>query len=289
LAKDISGIICALITPRGKDGSVSKEGVSLLVDHLIEKGVDAIFPTGSAGEGPVLSKGGKEEVIASVMEAVDGRVPVLPGIPCNTTDETIALGRFCDDLGVDAVVVVTPWYYRLPDDALLNHYAAIAGAVESPIIVYKIPQATVNDISLDLLGKLAEIDGIVAMKDSSGDMTWFSQAITYYGDRLKFYGGNDRMILPCLSVGASGHVSGSANCFPKEVVDIYDSFRSGDIDSARRAQHLLLRKLSLLRPGKENSTIREILRASGIETGEALSPYGILTEEERRDLRGRLA
>ena len=284
MRKEVSGIICAMFTPHNRDGSLSEEGVQALVDHLIESGVDVIFPTGSAGEGPILSLKSKEEVISSVMDAVNGRVAVTPGIACTTTDETIALGRFCDDLGVDAAVVVTPWYYKLGDRALLTHFSAIAGAIESPIIAYKIPQAAVNDISLDLLGELAEVDGIMAIKDSSGDMVWLSFAIALHGDRFKFFGGNDRLILPCLSIGAAGHVSGSSNSFTGEVVDIYRHFRGGDLESARAAQRKLLRRLSILTRNKEVSALREVLRMKGIEVGEPLEPAGILSDEERKVL-----
>ncbi len=285
MGREISGVVCAMITPREQDGSPSKEKLQVLVDHLIDSGVDVIFPTGSAGEGPLLSGKSKLEVISMVMESVDGRVPVTPGITCTTTKETIELGKACDDLGVDGVVVVTPWYYRITDRALLNYYVSLTKAIESPIIAYKIPQAAVNDISMDLLRELVAVEGISAIKDSSGDMVWLSKAIALYGDKLAFFGGNDRLILPCLSAGASGHVSGSSNCFVEEVVAIYRAFKEGDIGSARTAQQRLLRLLLLLPPGTENSAIREVLRLKGIETGEPLKPLGSLTAEERRALR----
>jgi len=288
MAKKISGVITAMITPRAEDGPVDDEAVKRLVDYLVDSGVDAIFPTGSAGEGPILSLEEKKQVIESVVEAVDGRVPVLPGIACTTTKDTVDLGRFCDDLGVDAVVVVTPWYYALSDDALLSHYSTIARELESPIIAYKIPQCAVNDISLDLLDKLSKLEGIAGVKDSSGNIEWLSRAIMMHGETLSFYGGDDRLILPCLSVGASGHVSGSSNCFPEEVVGVYRSFVKGDLDGARRWQQRLLRLVSLFPRGKENSAIREILRYRGIETGEPLPPMGILSEEERETIRSTL-
>jgi dihydrodipicolinate synthase/N-acetylneuraminate lyase len=223
-----------------------------------------------------------------VVDAVDGRVAITPGITCTTTRETIELGKACDDLGVEAVVAVTPWYYKVTDSDLFNFFEGIASSIDSPIIAYKIPQAAVNDISLGLLDKLSRIDGIDAIKDSSGDVVWLSKAITKHGDTLKFFGGNDRLMLPCLAVGASGHVSGSSNCFTEEVVDIWKHFKAGDIDSARKAQQLLLKKLMLLPPGKENSAIREVLRSRGIDTGKPLLPLGSLTADEKRLLAGGL-
>jgi 4-hydroxy-tetrahydrodipicolinate synthase/2-dehydro-3-deoxy-phosphogluconate/2-dehydro-3-deoxy-6-phosphogalactonate aldolase len=273
-----------MITPRNDDGSLSVDGVKILVDHLVESGVDVIFPTGSAGEGPLLTGKQKEEIIAAVVEAVDGRVAVTPGITCTTTRETIELGKACDDLGVDAVVAVTPWYYKITDSDLFNFFENIASSIDSPIIAYKIPQAAVNDITLDLLDKLSKVDGIAAIKDSSGDVVWLSKAITQHGDTLKFFGGNDRLMLPCLSIGASGHVSGSSNCFTEEVVDTWKHFKAGDIDSARKSQQMLLKKLMLLPPGKENSAIREVLRSRGIDAGEPLLPLGSLTAEEKMSL-----
>jgi dihydrodipicolinate synthase/N-acetylneuraminate lyase len=289
MAKDVSGVICAMITPRQEDGSLSKEGLKSLVDHLVGSGVDVIFPTGSAGEGPLLSAEDKLEIISAVVEAVDGRAAVIPGITCTTTEETIRVGRACDGLGVEGVVVVTPWYYKVQDSTLLEYYRNLTGAIETPIIPYKIPQAAVNDISLDLLDSLSELDGIMAVKDSSGDMVWLSYAIALHGDRLKFFGGNDRLILPCLSAGASGHVSGSSNCFTEEVVDIWRHFSAGEIAAARKAQQLLLRKVLLLPAGKENSAIREVLRIQGMELGEPLAPMGILSSPEREKLRSGLA
>ncbi len=278
-----------MMTPRNRDGSVMKKGVKSLVDHLIGNGVDVIFPTGTAGEGPILSSERKKEVISAVVDAVGGRIPVTPGIACPTTDETIAVGKFCEDLGVEAVVVVTPWYYRVSDESLFKHYSAIAEALDSPVIAYKIPQAAVNDISLDLLARLAKVDGIAAIKDSSGDMVWLSKAIALYSDRFKFFGGNDRLILPCLAIGADGHVSGSSNCFTAEVVEIYRQFKKGDMKAAKLAQQRLLKELMCLPPAKEISAIREVLRWKGIEIGEALEPVGVLTDEERKALKGCLA
>ncbi len=274
-----------MITPRDEDGTPSKERTRELVDRLISSGVDVVFPTGSAGEGPIMSGESKLEVIEMVVDAVDGRAAVTPGITCTTTKETVELGRACGDLGVEGVVVVTPWYYAIPDDALLGFYSDLTRAIEPPVIAYKIPQAAVNDISLGLLDQLAQLEGISAIKDSSGDVVWLSKAIAIHGESLTFFGGNDRLILPCLSVGASGHVSGSSNCFTEEVVGVYRHFVEGDIDSARAAQQVLLRKLMLLPPGKENSAIREVLRIRGIETGEPLKPLAHLSEEERNGLR----
>jgi len=289
LKDEIAGIICAMMTPRNRDGSVMEKGVKSLVDHLIANGVNVVFPTGTAGEGPILSTERKKQVISAVVDAVGGRIPVTPGIACPTTEETIELGRFCEDLGVEAVVVVTPWYYRVGDETLYKHYASIAEALDTPVIAYKIPQAAVNDISLDLLGRLAKVDGIAAVKDSSGDMVWLSKAIALYGDRFKFYGGNDRLILPCLAVGAEGHVSGSSNCFTSEVVEVYRQFKKGDLKAALAAQQHLLKELMCLPPAKEISAMREVLRWKGIEIGEALDPVGVLTSEERKDLNERLA
>jgi 4-hydroxy-tetrahydrodipicolinate synthase len=288
MAKDVSGVICAMITPREEDGSLSRDGLGKLVDHLVGSGVDVMFPTGSAGEGPLLSAEEKIEVISAVVEAVDGRAAVTPGITCTTTRETIKAGRACDELGVEAVVVVTPWYYKVEDSTLLEYYRDLTEAIETPIIAYKIPQAAVNDISLGLLDSLSELDGIMAVKDSSGDMVWLSYAIAMHGDRLKFFGGNDRLILPCLSAGASGHVSGSSNCFTREVVDVWRHFSAGDIASARKAQQLLLRKVLLLPAGKENSAIREVLRIQGMELGEPLPPMGIISAAERERIRSGL-
>ncbi len=285
MSKKIEGIICAMLTPHNKDGSVMRQGIRALVDRLIEDGINVLFPTGTAGEGPILTMEAKKEVISSVLDAANGRVPVTPGIACPTTEETIALGRFCDDLGTDAVVVVTPWYYRLTDQALYDHYAAISQSVESPIIAYKIPQACVNDISMGLLERLARLDGIAGIKDSSGDMVWLSKAIALYGDRLRFFGGNDRLILPCLAAGAVGHVSGSSNAFAAEVVDTYRHFKRGDIASSRAAQQRLLRLLMLLPENKENSALREALRMKGFDIGEPLDPLGPLTREESEALR----
>lgn len=288
MEREITGIICAMITPHSEDGSLDEDGLNSLIDYLIESGVNAIFPTGSAGEGPMLSREEKEEVISSVIDAVNGRIPVTPGIACTTTAETIELGRACDDMGADALVLVTPWYYRLDDQSILEHFRSVCEGTDSRMIAYRIPQCAVNDISHELLGDLTDLENLYAVKDSSGDVVWLSQAILRYGDRLNFYAGADRMILPSLAAGTVGHVSGSSNCFPEEVVAIYRSFMAGDVEAARAAQQDLLDKVTLFPPGRENSAIREILRAKGIETGEPLRPMGRLDEAEVRAIQDRL-
>ena len=232
----IRGIIPPMITPFDEDERVDVKALQKMTNYLIEAGVHGVFPLGSTGESYGLSYEKKKEIIETVVEATNKRVPVYAGTGAITTKETISLTRLATEIGVDAVSVITPFFITLNDQELYNHYQAIASSTNLPIILYNNPARTGINLSVDLVVKLSKIDNIVGIKDSSGDMTQGAEYIRRTDDDFAFLAGRDTLIFAFLSYGGKGAVPATANIVPQIAVKIYEEYKKGNSQEALKAQ-----------------------------------------------------
>ena len=230
------GIIPAMVTPLTPDDEINELALRKLTNYLIEGGVHGLFPTGSQGEFWALSADEKRRVWEVVVEGTNGRLPVYAGTAAITTRETITLTRLAEKAGVDAVSILTPFYVAPNDAELYDHYRAIAEATSLPVVLYTNPARTGVKISPDLLARLAEIENIVGIKDSSGDLELTAEYIRVAPPDFAVLMGRDTLILAGLLYGAKGAIAATANVAPALVVSIYERFKAGDLDGARRAQ-----------------------------------------------------
>lgn len=274
-ARLAGGVLPAMATPLQDDGyTVATDVVPDLVDFLIERGVRGLFVGGTTGEGLMLSLRERMSLHESAWLAAAGRVPVLLHAGANTTAETLALARHAASLGADAIVVITPTFYAMPDDALLSYFAEIAEAVPRlPLLVYDIPQMAINGVSPELLARLAEaIPSFAGIKCSRPDMQMIRRLIDASTGEAALFAGNEAIALGSLALGASGLISGLATAIPEPFVALTDAFVQGDMERARHEQQRVNRLLSMLPAGARIGAIKQILQQRNIPAGGCVPP-----------------
>jgi len=243
-AKDmLEGVGVALVTPF-RQGAVDLAALSRLAEHLISKGIRALYPCGCTGEATSLTKEERSRVIEAVIEAAGGKAAVIAGTGTATTDETIELSREAIRLGVDGVMVITPYSCRPTQEGLLAHYRAVADAIDKPIVLYNVPSRTGASIAPDTVARLAEHPRIAAIKEASGSLDQ-SSAIRTLCD-IAVLAGDDSLYLPLMAIGARGVVSVAGHLIPAEMVAIHRHFRAGrvhDAEEIHRRYYPLFRSL----------------------------------------------
>jgi 4-hydroxy-tetrahydrodipicolinate synthase len=279
------GIIPPIVTPLDKNENVDKKAIFRVVNYLIKEGVHGLFPLGSTGEWYGLNFDQKREVIETVMEATDKRVPVYAGTGAITTKETICLTKLATDIGVDALSVITPVFITPNDQELYNHYQAISSSTDLPIILYNNPGRTGINLNVDLVVKLSKISNIIGIKDSSGDMAQGAEYIRRTDDNFAVLAGRDTLIYGFLAYGGKGAIAATANIVPKIVVKIYEEYQKGNYQEALKAQFQLAPLRIAFSLGSFPVVIKEALNLLGIEVGSTLKPVEPLTEEARKKLR----
>ena len=239
---DIRGIIPPVITPMNNDPeqTVNHEALRQQVERLLAGGVHGMFPLGTNGEAYALSFKEKEEVLATVIDQVKGRVPIYAGTGCITTAETIRMSKRAEEMGADALSIITPSFALASQKELYDHYVAVAKQVNIPIILYNIPPRTGNKLLPETVQALCrDVDVIVGAKDSSGDTENLKAYIRLTRELDKdvaILAGKDDAILTCLKEGGVGGIAGRANIWPATVAKIYDCFKAGDLEGAQAAQ-----------------------------------------------------
>jgi 4-hydroxy-tetrahydrodipicolinate synthase len=274
-----------MVTPLTEDEAVDEEGLREVINYLIDSGVHGVFVCGSQGESYALKEEEKRRVIKIAVDEVNGRVPVYAGTGAVTTRATIELSRYAADAGADAVTVVTPYFIRPSQDELYMHYRQVAEAVECPVVIYNNPGRTGVNLEAETVKKLAEIENIVGIKDSSGDLTLTAQYIMECPEEFAVLAGRDSLILATLLYGGKGAVAATANVAPKIVVGIYESFIRGDLEKARELQFKLLPLRLAFSLGTFPVVVKEAMNLLGKPSGPARSPVSHLPEEKREKLK----
>ena len=233
------GVYPALITPF-KDNSqkdLDLEGLESNIEYLISCGVHGIVPCGSTGESATLTFEEHETVIEKAVEVADGRVPVLAGTGSNNTVEAVRFTKAAKDIGADGVLVLSPYYNKPNRSGLVKHYNILAD-LDIPVVVYNIPGRTGQNLAADLIVELAENPNIVAVKEASGNLEQMSRIIEDTRDLdFTLLSGDDGLTLPILALGGKGVISVTANIAPKLMVQLYEQFKAGDIEGARKTHY----------------------------------------------------
>lgn len=240
----IEGCLTALVTPF-RDGKVDFDKLARLVDWQIESGVDGIVSVGTTGESATLDVDEHVAVIAAMVKAAKGRVPVIAGAGGNATSEALTLTKASEDAGADGLLHVTPYYNRPNQEGMYHHFAAIARSTKLPIVLYNVPTRTASDLLTDTVVRLCELDNIVAIKDATGNLVRGSELIAKVGDRLSVLSGDDGTAFPLYACGSRGVISVVSNVAPREMSEMWDAVKAGDWDRARKI-HFKLRVLNNL-------------------------------------------
>lgn len=229
------GAAVAIITPYTEDG-INFPELGRIIEDQIKGGTDAIVITGTTGESATMSDAEHRAAIKFAVEQVKGRIPVIAGTGSNETSYAIALSKYAEEVGADALLVVTPYYNKCTQKGLVAHYTAIADAVNIPIVLYDVPSRTGVAISTESYVKLSKHPNIVAVKEANGDLSKILRLKAAVGDDLVLYSGNDDQIVPILSLGGQGVISVLSNVAPKETHDMCQAFFDGDTEKAAKMQ-----------------------------------------------------
>ena len=282
---DIRGIIPPVITPMNNDPeqTVNHEALRQQVERLLAGGVHGMFPLGTNGEAYALSFKEKEEILATVIDQVKGRVPIYAGTGCITTAETIRMSRRAEEMGADALSIITPSFALASQKELYDHYVAVAKQVNIPIILYNIPPRTGNKLLPETVQALCrDVDVIVGAKDSSGDIENLKAYIRLTRELDKdvaILAGNDGAILTCLKEGGAGGIAGRANIWPATVAKIYDCFKAGDLEGAQAAQDAVAILQQTYKYGNPHTIIKTAVALQGYNIGKCRAPFNYVPEE----------
>jgi len=229
-----TGSMVAMVTPMHDDGSVDWTALERLVEHHIAQGTDAIVSVGTTGESATLDHDEHGDVIARTVKAAAGRIPVIGGTGANSTSEAISLTRNAADAGVDACLLVVPYYNKPPQEGLYQHFKAIAEAVAVPQILYNVPGRTAVDMQNDTTLRLAEIENIVAIKDATNDLDRGRDLIDRAPEGFLIYSGEDGTACELMLAGGKGTISVTANAAPNLMHRMCQAATSGDTDTAQQ-------------------------------------------------------
>lgn len=279
------GIIAAAVTPFDQHGTLAEDVMKQLVDHLINGKVHGLLVAGSQGEFFSLDPDEKARLIEVVVERTAGRIPVYAGIGAIATREAERQAKEAEKIGADAITVLTPFFIRPTQDELFQHYVSIAESTSLPVLLYNNPERTGVNLETQLVARLSEIDNIVGVKDSSGDLTLTTELIRQTSEEFAVLAGKDTLIYPTLACGGKGAVAATANVVPKLVVEIYESFVNGDHRNALKAQDCLSPVRMAFQLGSFPVVIKEALTMIGIDAGPARAPISSMQPEKRRELR----
>jgi 4-hydroxy-tetrahydrodipicolinate synthase len=236
----IQGSLVAIVTPMFEDGSLDVEGLRSLVDWHIAEGSDGIVIVGTTGESPTVSFDEHCQLIRVAVEQSAGRIPVIAGTGANSTSEAIELTRCAKAAGAQAGLSVVPYYNKPTQEGLFRHYKAIAEAVDLPLILYNVPGRTVADLSNDTALRLAQVPGIVGIKDATGSMERAADLLRRAPADFALYSGDDGSAMPFMLLGGHGVISVTANVAPKLMHEMCVAARGGNLQAAREINNLLL-------------------------------------------------
>ena len=277
------GVCTALITPF-KDGKIDYESLKSIIEFQIEQGVDALLINGTTGESATLSENEKQEIISFTAHEVGGRVPIIAGTGSNCTQKAIELSKFAHEVGVDAILVVTPYYNKASAEGLIEHYEKIANNVEVPLIIYNVPSRTGVNIPLSVYDQLANHKNIVAVKEASPSISDFAKLSQKCSERLVLYSGNDDLIMPALALGGDGVISVLSNVLPKEVGEICKLWFAGKTKEAAALQLQLLPLINAIFSEVNPIPIKAIMSHKGFCDEEYRLPLCPLNAEKKKAL-----
>ena len=268
----------ALVTPFDSQDRVNFSKLKELIEYHISRETDALIVTGTTGESSTLTDDEKLEIIHYTVKVVNKRIPVIAGTGSNNTKHAVELSKKAAALGVDGLLVVTPYYNKGNESGIYDYFSSIAKAVKCPIILYNVPSRTGVNLSLDILEKLSEIENIVALKEASGNMSYASE-VARRVPKLSLYSGNDDITLPMLAIGAKGTISVSANILPELTHRMIKIFLQGNLKDSKDIQLKYNDLVNALFIETNPAPIKQAMNLLGFEVGHCRSPFGPMSEK----------
>jgi len=286
--KKMYGVNVPISTPMKEDESIDFASLERLCDYLIEKGVHGLYPNGSTGEMAYLTTQERKDILTCCVKAVAGRTQVFSMVGAPSTAETIELARHAEKCGADGIGVVTPYYFKLDDSELLEHFVKVAGSVSKdfPVYLYGIPQLAINDLTVAMSQRIMEAaPNVVGIKYSYPDMPRIMQLMNVGERQFSVLNGPDDLFYVTLCAGGDGVITGNGNAIPEHFVAIYDAFKAGNHELARELQRKTNQLIGVISGKNHMAGYKALLKYRGvIATRQTRSPLRPLTDAENAAL-----
>jgi len=265
VSQSLRGTGVALITPFQKNGKTDLVSLEKLVEHVIKGGVDFIVALGTTAETSTLSAAEKQEVLATIVAHSKGKVPVVCGIGGNDTREVVRQVKETDLHGVDAILIVAPYYNRPSQEGMYLHFKAVANATNKPIILYNVPARTGSNLLPATVIRLAnEFSHIIALKEASGNIVQCLELMQAKPDNFTVLSGDDNLVLAQMAIGMEGIISVAANCFTKDMTDLVNLALVNKFDKARKVHYKILPGIDLLFAEGSPAGVKATLKQMGM-------------------------
>lgn len=273
----------AIITPF-KDDGVNYDEFKKMIEFQIENGVDSIIVCGTTGEASTMTLDERKETIKFAVDVASKRVPIIAGTGGNCTKSVVEMTKYAESVGVDGVLVVTPYYNKTTQAGLIEHYKVVAQSTTLPIILYSVPGRTGVNILPQTCLELSKIENIVAIKEASGNLSQIAEIANLCGENLNIYSGNDDQITPVLAVGGIGVISVLSNVAPKYTHDIVYNFFNGKIEEAIKAQIKAIPLVNALFCEVNPIPVKEAMNMLGYNAGKPRLPLVPMSENGKEKL-----
>ncbi|MEA4827580.1 MAG: 4-hydroxy-tetrahydrodipicolinate synthase [Clostridium sp.] len=274
----------ALVTPF-KNGEVDFKKLEELLNWHVESGTDAIIICGTTGEASTMTETEKKETIKFTVDVINKRIPVIAGTGSNNTAASISMSKWAESIGVDGLLVITPYYNKTTQKGIYEHFKAINDSVNVPIIIYNVPGRTGLNITPKTLLRLCELKNLVAIKEASGNLSQVAEMKALCRDRLDIYSGNDDQIVPILSLGGIGVISVVANLYPKETHNICELYMNGKNAEALKLQLDMLELINSLFIETNPIPVKTAMNLSGMNVGNLRLPLCDMEESNLKVLK----
>ena len=281
---NFEGTYVAMVTPFSEDLKIDEEGFRSNINYLIDNGVSGLVGAGTTGESATMSHDEHKRIIEILVDEVDGRVQTIAGTGSNATSEALDLTQFAQDIGVDAALVITPYYNKPQQHALVKHFETISNQVDIPIIAYNVPSRTGINIDVDTVVEIAKLDNVEAIKEASGSVDKVSdiyRALSLEGleDDFNILSGEDSLTLPIMAVGGTGVISASANIDVKRMVLMVDSILNDDYARAFELHYEMLDFIRACFVESNPVPVKTGMNLMGLPSGPLRQPLAPMKEE----------
>lgn len=277
-------VATAMVTPFDSKGNIDFQKTTKLLEYLIANGTDAVVVAGTTGESPTLSNEEKLALFEHTVKVVDGRIPVVAGTGSNNTYASVELTRKAENAGVDAVMLVAPYYNKPSQKGMYEHFKTIAEKTSLPVMLYNVPGRTVVSMDADTTIKLSQIKNIVAVKEASGDLDQMTKIIANTPDDFLLYSGDDSLTLPVMAIGGAGIVSVASHVIGNEMQEMVRAYDSGDVKEAARVHQSILPVMKGMFMAPNPAPVKTALQLKGLDVGGVRLPLLPLSSDERSDL-----
>ena len=282
-------VVTAMVTPFNEHGDIDFEATRNLIEHLLANGTDSLVVSGTTGESPTLTTAEKVDLFKFVVQVVNGRVPIIAGTGSNNTRESVELTRLAEDVGVDGVMLVAPYYNKPCQEGMFQHFQTIAAATSLPVMLYNVPGRTMVNIAVDTVVRLAAIPNIVAIKEASGNLEAMAEIIEQTPAGFSLYSGDDGLTIPVLAIGGVGVVSVASHIIGNEMQTMIQDFKMGNVKEAASEHRSLLPVMNALFAAPNPSPLKAALNLKGIQVGGVRLPMIPLNDEQLHALQRTLS